>query len=316
MNLDNIKVGMCFPNYRALCKALKEKVKGGNAKKAQMKEWERYILFERFGNSFLVKALYDVPKKRVDKRYEFLQYIEPVLLNYLASYGGTWRKHVFRDWFDILGMIGNYVFDDENQEEFKNYCRINSFTFRKTLFDAEEKCKEIIMNAVRSMHRRGMIEFKKKYYLIANNGETVPSNSELDDILHVERDNALCDVKCRNMYAVYVNPKKTETFFKALEKRLSPWGYKKYYVLLEIRCNRELISRYIDIDVEPYKAELKDRVRCALIRKIYRNHELEYPKMCDEEWNLEEIEKSKNNFRLPDRYAWDAEMTVNEFISV
>lgn len=48
-------------NYKVMCELLGEQVTTGNAKKAQLKEWERYFSFERQGQKFLIGEIYDIP---------------------------------------------------------------------------------------------------------------------------------------------------------------------------------------------------------------------------------------------------------------
>ena len=47
MKLNAVQVGLRAKSYRALCALLEEPVKGGDSKKAQLKDWGRYFLWEK-----------------------------------------------------------------------------------------------------------------------------------------------------------------------------------------------------------------------------------------------------------------------------
>ena len=92
INVSNISVGQTFKNYKELCNALGEQVKGGDAKKAQLKNWERYFDYEKDGHKFIIKEIYSEPKSKNDQRSLgnnvafYIDYIEILLLNLFAEY--------------------------------------------------------------------------------------------------------------------------------------------------------------------------------------------------------------------------------------
>ena len=57
MDLSNIETGQTFKNYKELCQALGELVKGGDAKNAQLKKWSRYFSYERQGHKFIITEI-------------------------------------------------------------------------------------------------------------------------------------------------------------------------------------------------------------------------------------------------------------------
>ena len=57
MNIENLIVGMEIKNYKALCELLSEPIKGGDSKKAQMKQWEQYFTWHKVGNKFVIDKI-------------------------------------------------------------------------------------------------------------------------------------------------------------------------------------------------------------------------------------------------------------------
>lgn len=57
MNIDNIKVGMEFKNYKALCEFLEEQVKAGKSKQLQLKRWKEYFDWDNIGNKYTITEI-------------------------------------------------------------------------------------------------------------------------------------------------------------------------------------------------------------------------------------------------------------------
>lgn len=68
MNIENLKEGMVIKNYRRLCKVLNWKVTGGDSKKSQLKELDRFCNYEKQGNKFIIKEIYLEPLEKKDGR--------------------------------------------------------------------------------------------------------------------------------------------------------------------------------------------------------------------------------------------------------
>ena len=94
MNLNNLKPGMKVKNYKELCKLLEIEPKTSNSKKKQLKEIDEVIKYEKSGQAFIIKEIYDkktikaIPEKPRDKRYKnpkniYAKYIQHVMLQYL-----------------------------------------------------------------------------------------------------------------------------------------------------------------------------------------------------------------------------------------
>ena len=72
LNLSKItatlSVGQQFKNYNELCSTLHLAPKGGNGKKLQMKEIERFMSFERQRQKYIIKEIYPTPKEKKDNK--------------------------------------------------------------------------------------------------------------------------------------------------------------------------------------------------------------------------------------------------------
>ena len=68
MKIENLSVNQRIKNYKELCNILGIEVKnGGASKKAQFKELERFVRYEKDKNSFIIKEIYKQPIEAVSK---------------------------------------------------------------------------------------------------------------------------------------------------------------------------------------------------------------------------------------------------------
>lgn len=69
MNINNIKVGDTYKNWKALCEALKvEPMPSGNKRDAQAKGFKQYFDWTKQGQKIIITEIYDEIKERVDGR--------------------------------------------------------------------------------------------------------------------------------------------------------------------------------------------------------------------------------------------------------
>ena len=54
-----LKTGQIFKNYKELCEYLGEATKGGDSKKAQMKEWKNYFSYHKDGYKIIIDEIYN-----------------------------------------------------------------------------------------------------------------------------------------------------------------------------------------------------------------------------------------------------------------
>lgn len=90
MDTSNLKAGMEFKSYKDTCLFLNEKIKGGESKKYQLKEWKRFFDFHKNGNKIVIDKVYDTPLKKEDGRMSgnnslYGKYIQKLILDLLSQ---------------------------------------------------------------------------------------------------------------------------------------------------------------------------------------------------------------------------------------
>lgn len=114
----NLHVGQIFKSYRQVCEALGEKVKSGDSKKAQLKEWGRFFLSHKDGNKIIIDEIYENPKDKLDDRSkgnnsvysELIQLLIVDLLNKSKGHITITKNKLFQK----LGMVNENYADCKN----------------------------------------------------------------------------------------------------------------------------------------------------------------------------------------------------------
>ena len=69
MKIENLTEGMVLKNYKHLCEVLGIKyTKSADSKKAQLKEFERFVKYKKDGNKFIIEEIFKTPKEKIDNR--------------------------------------------------------------------------------------------------------------------------------------------------------------------------------------------------------------------------------------------------------
>jgi hypothetical protein len=91
MNLINIQAGNIYKNYKHLCEVLEEQPTTGNAKIAQLKEWERFFSYSKNGYKLIITEVFEQPKEKQDLRSQgnntthYIPTIEKLILDLLVQ---------------------------------------------------------------------------------------------------------------------------------------------------------------------------------------------------------------------------------------
>ena len=111
---------LIIKNYPELCEIIGEKNKTGKSKILQLKEWERYFEYDKVGNQFIIREIYDNPLDKQDGKY-----INPIdvlneyeLYNLLKSQPDGMFDFNYMELAESLGYINSdYVYYRNRQKE-------------------------------------------------------------------------------------------------------------------------------------------------------------------------------------------------------
>lgn len=254
VDCSQLVVGQEVKNYGAMCELLREKPLAGNSKVAQLKRWENYFSYEKRGQKFLIKELYELPLSRVDGRKLkvgiYVNYIECLLMDYLSKQNGDPIILPKIDWCLRLGMMNNRfpeymprqdreldngVLDvaQNDKERFSPLEEIIAEKYHLPLdsddisifYDTSlQKLYEILNNALKSMENRRLIRCSKAFIIYYDDGsQRVVDNSEklAKEILRMQNQalSAMGYEKINQVYSSHQIHRYYKEFQKIIQKR-------------------------------------------------------------------------------------------------
>lgn len=312
MTIENLREGMRVPNYRKLCEILEEPIKGGNAKNAQLKEFERYFSYKKERNAFIITDIYEEPQESKDGRFRYIQLMEPILLNYLSSRENGYEEMSWSQWYKKLGMISGRQYETAECEYIlENYgARPYSLHMFKNI--AANKLKDALSCSLNNMRKRGLIEYKECWCFIDRYGwghQATAQNVEyIEKIHHMVME----EMGCENMSAVFLSPKKHEAFMEKTHDifyRNREW--RNVFKVLEITALDT--TKYTGIDPQPLKIELNKRL-CAAVKEAVRHVADKHMEKGWEIFMSEACEEPRKKFSLPQGFLWNADIFVEELM--
>ena len=91
INIDKLTIGQVFKNKREMCEFLGQKyISNKTASIPQIKEWKRYIDWEKDGQKIIITDIYPTPLDKIDGRItngtqRYQRFIEEIILAYIDS---------------------------------------------------------------------------------------------------------------------------------------------------------------------------------------------------------------------------------------
>lgn len=193
MDIIKLKSGDIIKNYKELCMLIQEEVKDGNAKKAQLKEFERYFQYEKHGQKFLILEVYDEPLPQNDKRKDgnrkiYVTYIESILLTYLYRLDNNTGYFTKKQLWQLLGMI-NQMYGKVNIDDLQEIdSNITPWELNKFYQNCDYKLSSILFSALNSLKNRSLITYEEQYVILRKeNGKHIADDDEKKIILEAEK---------------------------------------------------------------------------------------------------------------------------------
>lgn len=318
-------------NYKIMCELLKEFEKSGASKRAQQTEWKRYIDFEREGQKYIIKEIYDIPlpkgyyKNPIDTFNEFLicLYIKESNEKYPEQKGlvcGTRRlaeklgliNEKYDEYRNKKNRLVYEIKEPKDEKEFINHLNV----VNKVYEDLPHKYKYRLEKAIKDLEIRSLILREIVYY-----GEKIKLNIDSDKTIYeVLEDNTTMDIygdKIKDGYKIMLDgdtivvplTDDEKEKYLAISKTLRNNYLKKNAKnktevcetikdLYDLGINHQTRQSYIDEYYERLEEEIKKKMGYKTIFKAYRLYF--HPQYIeDESWKLlNKLECIENNNKL------------------
>lgn len=85
MNIEKIKKGQIYKNYKELCETLGEKPKPTNSKQAQINHWSNYFEYHNEGHKWIIDKVYRKPRGKQTAKNGFINDVEELILDLLIQ---------------------------------------------------------------------------------------------------------------------------------------------------------------------------------------------------------------------------------------
>lgn len=317
IDTSGLELGMVVKNYREMCRILNEQVCEGNSKKAQLKEWARYFLWEKKGQKFIILDIYDEPLPKDDGRQDkniYVQYIQVILMKILAKQRDSKEPFYIttNQLWKLLGMINNHYKNislDELNERIPEY-EIKSFDMKKFYQRCNQRLREILFSSLSRLQNKALIKYDIEIVIvyIDANGEVIyePANDEQEKcVLKAER-KALLDMKLETKRQVYAKFKDTE-YFSRVNAYLQEWyGWEYTFNRIKIKYNKSDVFEAVHKDEIKLKNDFEEMklqrlgLNDRVVEALYKNAQVmaeNKHKQAEREYQ-DALKKYKNEYMV------------------
>jgi len=336
--MNNIKevliIGQEVKNYKMLCGLLNEDVKGGTAKTLQLKDWERYMSWDKNGISFIITDIYNEVLPKPDSKVAlgnnniYAKYIEILIMD-LLSKQEDYPFFCSRNWLMAnLGIVNFKYISTQQRELVKNIGKFEENALNEWFSRAWQKTDQILLSALKNLNRRCLLEYSKEYTIVEYESSTSkreisrPANDEdITKYLTAKRNALTAMTKLRennkypkvfdsmkNLYPNYYN-EYYSTLFSIMKK---DYKWINVYTQYKLIYNKEhLIEALPDTEIQLHKLELNNKVMDAMhndantkVKNALQKFKDEYAILLETWFGIPE-ESACNSYKFlkPDNYV-------------
>lgn len=291
IDTSGLELGMVVKNYKEMCRILNEQVCGGDSKKAQLKEWARYFLWEKRGQKFIILDIYDEPLPKDDGRQNkniYVQYIEVILMKILSKQKNTKEPFYIttNQLWKLLGMINNNYKNislDDLNNMITDY-EVTSFDMKKFYQRCNQRLREILFSSLNKLEDRALIKYEIETVIVFldEDRKTVykPANDiQKKKILKAER-KALLDMQLESKQHAYAKFKETE-FFEKVNAYLHEWyGWEYTFNRVKINYNKSDVLETVYRDEEKLRSDFEEMklqrlgLNDRVVEALYKNAQI------------------------------------------
>lgn len=168
---QNLKVGIIVKNYKELCNLLGEKVKTGESKQIQLKNWERHFKFKKNGHQFIITEILPEPEAKIDGRHVgnhslFIDEIAELILM-TAKESISSKKLSKNSWMKAVGLVNSEYGKTRNIRNASwadtNPAAINDFYD----FGAGATVEGYLVSSMDYLDKTGLATIKKNYVAVS-----------------------------------------------------------------------------------------------------------------------------------------------------
>lgn len=285
MNIEILKEGQKYKNYKELCKTLDVKIQSGASKKAQLKELSCYCDYMKVGHSFVIKEIYDNPKVKYDGRGKKSLYGDMVQFLIADLLVRTEVKHLSISKNQLLlavNMINeNYGFCSKRIKALSEYTSIAPYVIHDFYNTSNSNFRSAIETALKNLYNKRLIWYKDIIKVCTGRGLHKEATIEQLDQINRYEHKALKDFPCETVTEIR-KTKYWSEFKDKVREYLNQntnisYYYQAYFISIEeeyLKNERDKLLEYM-LD-EHHKKELKSKLNDTVVNNFIKNANTRY----------------------------------------
>ena len=285
MDISNLKKDMKVKNFRELNRLIEGedcKIRTGSSKIAFLKELATLVSYDKIGNSFIIKEIYETKGTKIDGRRKnnakYVTYTENLILHLLQECDGS-VGYLSKSGFLLKTDIINeqFILGRKNYDYLADYLQIPYESIKE--FYSNYGCffTNLIGTALKSLERDKIIKVENRTLIVhKDNTTSIASSEEYSKIIAFEH-GILQELKAEKKYAP-----KVLHFVLSKEKGkrcLDALGYKDYFGVYKIFFNKEVLNKELS-EADKYISNdlLNKAIRENINRTVGKNYKKYYDK--------------------------------------
>lgn len=306
-NLENVKAGMILKNYKELCKLFGLDVKTSNAKKAQLKEIERFVKLDKNGTKYIISEKYEVVLPPNNNITQYIPLIEQLILHLIIEESDHNNRLYIRknELLKNLKMINErYAIMKYKQLQLSVTNNIPIDTVKDFYRSSDDMLNRNIEQALKNLTNRFLIHWSNVYsvceivtdndkYLTIEMEEytsrygdvsyepTINSKlkrthreateAETKDILRIQNE-VMHSLNCSTLSEIYEQGYKYEFYNKVNSILLDKYNIERFYMSYSIVYNIDhVVNRYEKASVFLLDDSNKEMIEAMLNDEVVRN---------------------------------------------
>lgn len=311
MNLENVKSGTVFKNYKDMCEKIDEPIKKGNSKDYHLLDLERYFDYSKQGHKIIINSIRDVPLEKIPRGYNpYGDLIQILLLDLLAREGENATLHLScTALLSSLSMVNTkYKYFRYNTNKLYNATKINKTHLTEWYDTTHSNLKHTLESTLNTLNKKALISWSYSVTFVFQNYEYRKAyDEEVSYLLECER-TVLDELKCADKSDLFKKGQ-WELFSEKVNSMLyDEYGVLYYYKSYEIIYNRNMefildeSKRLKHLLGEYERMEKQYELNNIIIHRLNENAEKRVEKVADiHEFELTE----KQSMRKDDGYLND-----------
>lgn len=290
-----------YKNYKELCGVMDWKITTGKGRPLQLKDLERYCIYEKQGQKFIIKELFETPLPKEDNKRNSI-YAENIdkLIIHMCSETEHSKYHYSE--FSTNGILNklhiinsNYSVGRNNIDKFSRYLEIPIETLYDFFNSTYKKNKDVVEAGLNRLKSRCLIDWYKVTKVCTDDGDfRNATDGELEAIKEYEQ-LVLESINLKSKKDVFLRGKWNlfqKEVSKILREKMDLQYYFEAYHIVSTKQFRAMLLE--EREKEDIEWELNYDIQASAIKSAEKRHNKIY-----EEYRPTITLKKRTSFGIP-----------------